>query len=75
MSTSSTSTTPEAMTIGSGTGNSRLYCYVGTANTVYVVLVIGASDITLDTDTAFDADANLASSLAMNIAVYGDAVP
>jgi hypothetical protein len=48
-----------------------MYCYVGAANTVYVVLAIGALDIIVGDGTAFTADATLANSLPVNIAVYG----
>jgi hypothetical protein len=51
-----------------------MYCYVGMANQVYVVLVVGAIDITVDTDAEFDGDAELASSFPVNIATYGSAV-
>jgi hypothetical protein len=50
-----------------------MYCYVGAADSVYVVLAVGALDITVGAGTAFTADATLASSLPVNIAVYGDA--
>jgi hypothetical protein len=60
------------MTRGTGAGNTRLYCYIGATDTAYVVLVVGAVDITIDTDTAFDGDALLPSAFKVNVAVYGD---
>jgi hypothetical protein len=51
-----------------------MYCYVGAPNSVYVVLSVGAADITVDTDAEFDGDSELASSFKVNIAVYGSAV-
>jgi hypothetical protein len=66
-----TAGTSDAITTGSGAGNCKMYCYVGAANTVYVVLAIGALDIIVGDGTAFTADATLANSLPVNIAVYG----
>jgi hypothetical protein len=59
------------MTLGTGAGNTRLYCYIGATDTAYVVLVVGAGDITIDADTAFDGDTQLPSAFKVNVAVYG----